>query len=125
MPVKEGGMERELPRNEIIGECSRLKLSTHLGQLRGRIIGDVRVWFRINRLCGHQVLVAAVVIIIIDTVGAIAGAAIHRQQVGSGVRRGSRRTGAEPFEKWRRKGMNKVDALADAAFVLFQPTALL
>lgn len=38
-------------------------------------------------------------IIIINTVGAIAVASIHRQQVGGGVRRGSRRTGAEPFEK--------------------------
>lgn len=47
---------------------------------------------------------AAVVIIIIDAVGAIAVASIHRQQVGRGVRRGGRRTGAEPFEKLRTEG---------------------
>lgn len=95
-PYTCGEIYREMKKKRVmksyrVEEWPRRELSTHLSQLRGRIIGDVRrtngLGFRVDSLCGHQVVLVIIV----------AAPDVHGQQVGSCIWRGSGRSGAEPF----------------------------
>ena len=58
---------------------------THLSQLRGRVVGDVRrthgLGFRVDRLCGHQTVIVA---------------SVHAKQIRCRIWRRCGRCGAEP-----------------------------